>query len=129
MPPVKIREVPAGPGRKKSLADEGKNIRQGIKGIDGRRVGAAIDEAPPVLYASEEVAERVIERYDELVFSLKQSMQTAIQMLDNAINVQTITDRQNNARRTKHERNLYYMDELIVTARDLLKKKLGEIDY
>lgn len=80
------------------------------------------------VFASEEAAERIINRYDELVYSLKQSMQDAAQLIDNAINVQTIDDRIHNTRNTKYERNMYYMDELIVTARDLLQKKIAEID-
>ncbi len=129
MSAVKIRTRPGSDRRSESMEHEGTDVYETIDGIDERGFRATPDETSPVIHASSEVAERIIDRYDELVYSMKQSMKDAAQLLDNAINVQTITDRQNNARRTKHERNLYYMDELIVTARDLLKKKLGELDY
>jgi len=128
MSPVKIRTRPGSNRRSESVEHEGTDVHKTIDGIDGRGVRATPDETSPVLHASSEVAERIIDRYDELVFSLKQSMQDAAQLLDNAINVQTNTDRQNNSRRTKYERNMYYMDELIVTARDLLIKKIAEIE-
>jgi hypothetical protein len=110
------------------MEHEGTDVYETIDGIDERGFRATPDETSPVIHASSEVAERIIDRYDELVYSMKQSMKDAAQLLDNAINVQTITDRQNNSRSTKYEQNIYYMDELIVTARDLLIKKIAEIE-
>ena len=128
MSAVKIRTRPGSDRRSESMEHEGTDVYETIDGIDERGFRATPDETSPVIHASSEVAERIIDRYDELVYSMKQSMKDAAQLLDNAINVQTITDRQNNSRSTKYERNMYYMDELIVTARDLLIKKIAEIE-
>ena len=128
MSAVKIRTRPGSNRRSESMEHEGTDVYETIDGIDERGFRATPDETSPVIHASSEVAERIIDRYDELVYSMKQSMKDAAQLLDNAINVQTITDRQNNSRSTKYERNMYYMDELIVTARDLLIKKIAEIE-
>ena len=128
MSAVKIRTRPGSDRRSESMEHEGTDVYETIDGIDERGFRATPDETSPVIHASSEVAERIIDRYDELVYSMKQSMKDAAQLLDNAINVQTITDRQNNSRSTKYERNMYYMDELIVTAQDLLIKKIAEIE-
>lgn len=128
MSAVKIRTRPGSDRRSESMEHEGTDVYETIDGIDERGFRATPDETSPVIHASSEVAERIIDRYDELVYSMKQSMKDAAQLLDNAINVQTITDRQNNSRSTKYEQNIYYMDELIVTARDLLIKKIAEIE-
>lgn len=129
MSDLKVRESTRINGRKTRHADQVADVRQGVKGIVGRRIRAAADEPPAKVYADGKTAERIIDRYDELVYSMKQTMEDTIAMLDNAVNVQTDTDRKKNTRRTKQERSLHYMNELVVTARDILKKKIVEIDY
>lgn len=129
MSDTKVRNRTRINGRKTRHADKVADVQQGIEGTDGRRVGTATDAAPGKIYQDGEIAERIIDRYDELVYSLKQTMEDAVAMLENAVNVQTDTDREKNTRRTKQERSLYTIDELVVTARDILKRKLGNLDY
>ena len=129
MSDTKVRHRTRINGRKTRHEDQVPDVQQGIEGIDGRRVGAATDTTPAKIYQDGERAERIIDRYDELVYSMKQTMEDAVAMLDNAVNVQTDTDRKKNTRRTKQERSLHTIDELVITARDILKKKIVEIDY